>query len=72
MDCAERTGFGLWMLEGAGVRHGGCVQILPDAAAARCAHVIYLLDPALWGHGLATRIARTAITAASVANAVRS
>jgi RimJ/RimL family protein N-acetyltransferase len=60
---AARTGLGLWLLYGPGVPCGGGVQLRPDAAA-RSAEMIYLLDPAWWGRGLATRMAWTAIARA--------
>jgi RimJ/RimL family protein N-acetyltransferase len=48
------------MLHSPRVRCGGCVQLRPDIAA-RSAELVYLLDPAWWGRGLATRMAWTAI-----------
>jgi RimJ/RimL family protein N-acetyltransferase len=60
MADAAATGLGLWVLEGPGGRYGGCVQLRPDMVA-RSAELVYLLDPGLWGRGLATRMAWTAI-----------
>jgi RimJ/RimL family protein N-acetyltransferase len=61
---AAGTGLGLWILEGEGVRHGGCVQLQPGDMGPRCATLAYLLDPAHWRRGLATSMAWTAITRA--------
>jgi RimJ/RimL family protein N-acetyltransferase len=60
MADAARTGVGLWMLEGPRVSHGGAVQLRPGAAT-KSAELVYLLHPAHWGRGLATRMAWTAI-----------
>lgn len=60
---ADRVGVGLWVLEAPAVRYGGCVQIQPDQVS-RSAELLYLLDPAHWGQGLATRMAWTAVTQA--------
>jgi len=57
------SGLGLWMLEQPGRAAGGAVWLEPDLAA-REAEVSYLLDPALWGRGLAGRMAWTAVTRA--------
>jgi RimJ/RimL family protein N-acetyltransferase len=60
---AERTELGIWILESLRVRCAGCVQLRPDVAA-RSAELVYLLDPAHWRRGLATRMAWTAIAKA--------
>ena len=60
---AARTGLGLWLLHSPEVRCGGGVQLRPDLAA-KSAELLYLLDPAWWGRGLATRMAWTATTEA--------
>jgi RimJ/RimL family protein N-acetyltransferase len=60
---AVETGLGLWILSCPGVPYGGCVQLRPDRAA-KSAELIYLLHPAQWGRGLATRMAWTAISKA--------
>jgi ribosomal-protein-alanine N-acetyltransferase len=57
---AEATGLGLWILACPRVPYGGCVQLRPNIAA-KSAELIYLLHPAQWGRGLATRMAWTAI-----------
>lgn len=61
------SGLGLWMLEqpgrAAGGAAGGTVWLEPNLTA-REAEVSYLLDPALWGCGLAGRMAWTAVTRA--------
>lgn len=57
------SGLGLWMLEQPGRAAGGAVWLEPNLAA-REAEVSYLLDPALWGRGLAGRMAWTAVTRA--------
>ena len=56
----DRVGVGLHILEARDVRFGGCVQLEPDQPS-RSAELSYLLDPAYWGQGLATRMAWTAI-----------
>ena len=55
-----RIGIGLWIVEAPMVPLGGCVQLQPDLQS-RSAELSYLLDPAYWGQGLATRMAWTAI-----------
>jgi RimJ/RimL family protein N-acetyltransferase len=60
---AARTELGIWMLESPRVPCAGCVQLRPDVAA-RSAELVYLLDPAHWRRGLATRMAWTAIATA--------
>ena len=42
-------------------RHAGCVLLRPGQTSGE-AELVYLLDPAHWGRGLATRMAWTAIT----------
>ncbi len=59
----DRFSIGLWMLEAPTVPIGGCVQLQPDLPS-RSAELSYLLDPAYWGQGLATRMAWTAISKA--------
>jgi RimJ/RimL family protein N-acetyltransferase len=51
----------MWLLEGAAVSCVGCVELRPYPAA-RATELTYLLDPDHWGHGLATRMAWTAIS----------
>jgi len=60
---AVQTGLGLWILTCPAVPYGGCVQLRPDREA-KSAELIYLLHPAQWGRGLATRMAWTAISKA--------
>jgi ribosomal-protein-alanine N-acetyltransferase len=60
---ADRVGVGLWVLEAPAVQYGGCVQIEPDQRS-RSGELLYFLDCAYWGQGLATRMAWTAITQA--------
>jgi RimJ/RimL family protein N-acetyltransferase len=60
MAGAAATGLGLWVLESPGVQYGGCVELRPDVAR-RSVELVYLLDPGLWGRGLATRMAWAAI-----------
>jgi len=57
------SGLGLWMLEQPEQTAGGAVWLEPNLAA-REAEVSYLLDPALWGRGLARRMAWTAVARA--------
>jgi ribosomal-protein-alanine N-acetyltransferase len=59
----EETGLGMWFLEDVSTRYAGCVE-LRQYPAAGTAEVIYLLDPCLWGRGLALRMAWSAITRA--------
>ncbi len=60
---ADRVGVGLWVLEAPAAQYGGCVQIEPDQLS-RSGELLYFLDCACWGQGLATRMAWTAITEA--------
>jgi RimJ/RimL family protein N-acetyltransferase len=54
------AGIGAWLLEdGTGVSRG-CVWLQLDATG-RAAELSYLLAPDLWGQGIATRMAATAI-----------
>jgi ribosomal-protein-alanine N-acetyltransferase len=57
---AANAGFGMWFLESPAVRYAGGVtlQSYPSPGAAE---LTYLLDPAIWGQGLALRMAWTAI-----------
>lgn len=63
LDDFERFGVGMWVLEGPGRSPAGSVQLKPYPVA-RAAELSYLLDPGLWGRGLATRMAWTAISLA--------
>jgi ribosomal-protein-alanine N-acetyltransferase len=58
---AGETGLGMWFLEDACTRYGGCVELQPYPSS-RSAELTYLLDPRNWGQGLALRMAWTAIT----------
>jgi ribosomal-protein-alanine N-acetyltransferase len=60
---AARTRLGLWILQCPRAPYGGCVQLRPDLSA-KSAELIYFLDPAHWGRGLATRMGWTAISRA--------
>jgi RimJ/RimL family protein N-acetyltransferase len=60
---AAATGLGLWILACPRVPYGGCVQLRPDTCA-KSAELTYLLHPAQWGRGLATRMAWSAICCA--------
>ena len=60
---AAASGLGLWILERPGAPAGGAVMLEANPAA-REAELSYLLDPALWGRGLALRMAWTAVTLA--------
>jgi RimJ/RimL family protein N-acetyltransferase len=57
----EEIGLGMWFLENVSTRYAGCVE-LRGYPAAGTAEVIYSLDPRLWGRGLASRMAWSAIT----------
>jgi RimJ/RimL family protein N-acetyltransferase len=54
------SGLGMWILEGEAEPHAGCVE-LRAYATPRSAEVTYLLQPHLWGRGLAVRMAWTAV-----------
>lgn len=56
-------GIGMWVLERTPLRYCGCVELRPYPAPGRV-ELTYLLDPAYWGHGLAVRMAWTAISRA--------
>jgi RimJ/RimL family protein N-acetyltransferase len=60
---AARTQLGLWILQSPRISYAGCVQLRPDLSAASV-ELIYLLAPAHWGRGLATRMGWTAIAKA--------
>jgi len=51
---------GMWLLQGGRPGCSGMVQLRPDFAG-RSAELIYLLHPAVWGQGLAARMAWSAI-----------
>ena len=55
---------GLWLLENDRGEAFGCVRLSEPADAAASAELTYLLDPTVWGRGLATRMARTALARA--------
>lgn len=57
---AGRPGLGLWILGGAGQACAGCVRLHP-AARLPSAELTYMLEPGLWGRGLATRMSWTVI-----------
>src|SRR5262245_15691025 len=57
---AARTRLGLWILQCPRAPYAGCVQLRPDRSA-KSAELIYFLDPAHWGRGLATRMGWTVI-----------
>lgn len=54
------NGLGLWLLERTRVGPVGCVGLAKDSRP-RTAELIYLLHPAYWGQGLATRMSWTVI-----------
>lgn len=66
-----RCGAGMLVLQGPDRRIVGAARLKPDAAA-RSAELTYLLDPALWGRGLATRMAWTAIRLAFLETGIES
>lgn len=55
--------FGMWLLEGVRTQYRGLTELRPYSAP-RSTELTYLLDPDLWGRGLAVRMAWTAITLA--------
>jgi RimJ/RimL family protein N-acetyltransferase len=67
---ASETGLGMWLLAGPSAPYCGCVVLRPDLPA-RSAELTYLLHPAFWGQGLATRMAWTAITQAFLSAEIR-
>jgi ribosomal-protein-alanine N-acetyltransferase len=68
---AGETGLSMWFLEDPSTRYAGCVELRPYPSP-RCAVLIYLLDPRYWGHGLALRMAWTAITHAFLSSQIDS
>lgn len=60
---AAESGLGMWMLENSSASYAGCVELRPYPSP-RSAELAYLLDPVIWGKGLAVRMAWTAITQA--------
>lgn len=58
---AAQAGFGMWLLEASPSGCSGCVELRPYPSP-QTAEITYLLDPDLWGQGLALRMAWTAIT----------
>lgn len=60
---ATGTGLGMWLLHSDTQPCAGAVQLQLEQSP-RSAELTYLLDPAHWGHGLALRMAWTAITLA--------
>lgn len=68
---ADRTvdGAGLWILTGPESMCDGAVRIRRDTAA-RSAEVTWLVHPAHWGNGLATRMAWTVIRRAFDASGI--
>jgi ribosomal-protein-alanine N-acetyltransferase len=65
----EAAGVGVWLLGHAADGLAGCVRLEVDADA-RVAELVYLLAPRVWGRGLATRIAATAVVAAFESGAI--
>jgi RimJ/RimL family protein N-acetyltransferase len=57
---AHRTtpGLGMWLLENGAGPYLGCIELRPSGSP-RQAEITYLLHPATWGQGLATRMAWT-------------
>ena len=55
---------GLWLLENDREEAFGCVRLSAPEDEAASAELTYLLDPTVWGRGLATRMARTALARA--------
>lgn len=55
------AGLGMWLLEDALMPYAGCVE-LRSYPAPRSAELTYLLDPGVWGRGLAVRMAWTVIS----------
>lgn len=63
----ERHGFGMWVVEAAGVSFAGVVGLMipgfavPFAAPAPCVEVGWRLARACWGRGYATEAARASV-----------
>jgi [ribosomal protein S5]-alanine N-acetyltransferase len=55
--------FGLWFLQDGPQRYAGRVELWPHETP-RTAEITWLLHPDLWGHGLASRMAWSAIEVA--------
>ena len=51
----------MWFLEDDSTRYAGCVEVRPYPSS-KSTELTYLLDPLVWGQGLAVRMAWTAIT----------
>ncbi|MGH0035399.1 MAG: GNAT family N-acetyltransferase [Myxococcota bacterium] len=62
-------GLGLWLLVGDGWPVAGCVR-LEERSSADSLELTYVLHPALWGRGLATRMGWSAICRAFGTGAV--
>lgn len=60
---AEQAGLGIWVLHRSGIDCAGCVLLRPQPSSG-FAELVYLLDPAYWRQGLATRMAWTTMSAA--------
>ncbi len=54
------SGLGLWLLEDGAQGLAGCVGLDADSRP-RTAELVYVLHPAYWGQGLATRMSWTAV-----------
>ena len=55
--------FGLWFLQDGPHHYAGCVELRPYETP-RTAEITWLLHPDFWGHGLALRMAWSAIESA--------
>ncbi len=64
------AGIGAWLLEDETGRLAGCVWLQIDASGS-AAELSYLLAPDVWGRGVATRMAATAIREAFRSSAIR-
>lgn len=63
VDHPRESGFGMWLLDGTPAGCVGCVELRPYPLPG-AAEITYLLDPAHWGEGLASRMVWSAITRA--------
>jgi [ribosomal protein S5]-alanine N-acetyltransferase len=57
---SAESGLGMWFLEDVSTRYAGCVEVRPYPSS-KSTELTYLLDPRVWGQGLALRMAWTAI-----------
>jgi RimJ/RimL family protein N-acetyltransferase len=60
---AEQPGLGIWLLHRSGIDCAGCALLRPQPSTG-LVELVYLLHPAHWRQGLATRMAWTTMSVA--------